>query len=48
LGISLQLSEALRRYRTAEARDVAIAGESEASFLEDHERRLGPRPRRPG
>jgi len=42
------LAEALRRYRTAEARDVAIPGVPEEEFLEHQEHRPGPRPRRGG
>ena len=37
---------ALRRYRTASARDAVLDGEPETDFLEDRERRPGPRPRR--
>lgn len=39
------LREALQRYRTAEAHDAVVTGESEEPYLNERERRPGPRPR---
>jgi hypothetical protein len=41
-----ELSVALRRYRKATAKDAKLPGEPLEDFLEDRERKPGPRPRR--
>lgn len=42
------LAEAIRHYRTAEAREVALTGTDATEFLDPGDRRPGPRPRRRG